>query len=284
MKNLIALLTRLLDALPQGRRLLGFSALAVVVLYWLARRSSRDSGRRSQPGRLGSNAGRVPRPEIAVKAGFHRVPAQHRVSLISNDAIFDGAELAAIDSAASSAAAALTLPPLRVLPSGLASVLELVRTCDVYIITQCSTDATEAAVRRALHEAGVFDAGQHADKVLFCETEVGRGAMARQLEPSLHIDSSAQVWVLFVVTFGRCEEWSLCCFSVYGVDSNAVGHQTVQGLAPFVPALLALRTPANVDHVERLAAAPHITAADDLSQYFILPQGNTHPPPPSAHE
>ena len=182
-------------------------------------------------------------------------------------------------------------------------MLELVRTCDVYIISkssaklpwlvmlrhaltgfgstaQCSTDATEAAVRRALHEAGVFDAGQHADKVLFCETEVGRGAMARQLEPSLHIDSSAQVWVLFVVTFGRCEEWSLCCFSVYGVDSNAVGHQTVQGLAPFVPALLALRTPANVDHVvlsrQHARKSGHMLSGRDkiMCHHFITHHGH----------
>ena len=88
------------------------------------------------------------------------------------------------------------------------------------------------------------------------------------------------VWVLFVATFGRCEEWSLCCFSVYGVDLNAVGHQTVQGLAPFVPALLALRTPANVDHVvlsrQHARKSGHMLSGRDkiMCHHFITHHGH----------
>ena len=62
--------------------------------------------------------------------------------------------------------------------------------------------------------------------------------MARQLEPALHIDSCAS---------------------------------SVQGLAPFVPAIAAVRTPANVEACDSLAMAPHITAIDNLAKYFQVP-------------
>lgn len=143
-------------------------------------------------------------------------------------------------------------------------MLELARTCDLYVITQCSSDATQDAVHRALCDNGVVDAGLNphvralplcarclvlkrvcacitslrVQKILFCETATGRGAMARQLEPALHIDSCGT---------------------------------TLHALAPFVPAMAAVRTPHNVEALDRLAVASHVTAIDDLSQYFMLP-------------
>lgn len=59
----------------------------------------------------------------------------------------------------------------------------------------------------------------------------------RQLEPALHIDSSCT---------------------------------TLQALAPFVPCLAGVRTPANAEALERLAMYPHIAAVDDMAQYFVL--------------
>ena len=338
-------------------RLLGFSLFALAVVYWLTRRSSR-SGRRPTPGRVGSEVVSAQTPTVALKPGFHRMPVQHKVSIISNDSLFDSTELSSIDAAANSAAAAASVPrALRILPSGLArstclplgpgmphcqcqrscmlkharpsmyawrwtcntgwpelqvvargvstslclfrpqrdmcktvvscitvlqdesvlpesqvlhcvaglaSVLELARTCDLYVITQCSSDATQDAVHRALCDNGVVDAGLNphvraipicarclvfeacvhfittlrVQKILFCETATGRGAMARQLEPALHIDSCGT---------------------------------TLHALAPFVPAMAAVRTPHNVEALDRLAVASHVTAIDDLSQYFMLP-------------
>ena len=61
--------------------------------------------------------------------------------------LFTHRELSAIDSDASSAAAAASMPvpsALRLLPSGLPSLLELARACDLYVITQCSSDASES--------------------------------------------------------------------------------------------------------------------------------------------
>ena len=109
--------------------------------------------------------------------------------------------------------------------------------CDLYIITQCSSDAAEEAVRAALLESGVVDAGLCHHKILFCETQIGRGAMARQLEPSLHIDSSAR---------------------------------TLQSLAPFVPLLLGVRTPENAEVLDHLLV-PNLTTVDDISDYFVRP-------------
>ena len=66
---------------------------------------------------------------------------------IIKSVIFTLRELSSIDSAASSAAAAASRPvpsALRLLPSGLPSLLELARACDLYVITQCSSDASES--------------------------------------------------------------------------------------------------------------------------------------------
>ena len=67
--------------------------------------------------------------------------------------------------------------------------------------------------------------------------------MARQLEPALHVDTSAS---------------------------------TLQALVPFVPALAAVRTPGNAEAVERLAVAPHVVAVDDLAHYFITGAARQH--------
>lgn len=236
------LLNRVLDALQSsqhGRRLLGFFVIALAVLYWLTRRYAR-SARRPNHGRLGAEAGSgALAPTVALSPGFQRVPMQQKVSVVSNDSIFDSLELSSIDSLGNSPAAVASDPcSLRVLPSARVSVLELARTCDLYIITQCSSDAAEDAVRHALRQEGFIDAGLHPHKILFCESEIGRGAMARQLEAALHIDSSTT---------------------------------TLTALAPFVPALAAIRTPANSWAVERLSMAPHITVVDHLAQYFLVP-------------
>jgi hypothetical protein len=60
--------------------------------------------------------------------------------------------------------------------------------------------------------------------------------MVRQLEPALHVDSSSS---------------------------------TLQALAPFVPSLAGVKTPANAEALELLAMASHVTAIDDMSQYFV---------------
>jgi len=94
--------------------------IALAVLYWLARRFVR-SARRPNQGRLGGEAASgAQHPAVALSPGFQRVPMQQKVSVLSNDSIFDSLELSAIDTAANASAAASSHPsPLRVLPSGL---------------------------------------------------------------------------------------------------------------------------------------------------------------------
>jgi len=90
MNNIMNLVNRILDAIQnsaQARRLLGFSVIALAVLYWLTRRSSR-SRRPNQGGRQSDDVQPDP-PTITLSPGFHRVPVQQKVSLITNDSIFD---------------------------------------------------------------------------------------------------------------------------------------------------------------------------------------------------
>lgn len=65
--------------------------------------------------------------------------------------------------------------------------------CDLYIIARVTSDEMETSVRKALRNAGAFEAGVDERKVLFCETQQGRVSMVRQIEPHLHIDNSTAV-------------------------------------------------------------------------------------------
>ena len=99
-------------------RLLGFGVIALAVLYWLTRRNSRTA-RRPNQGRLGGDVHSAPAPTVVLKPGFQRVPVQNKVSLVSNDSLFDSSELLSIDTTANSVAATATpSPELRILPSG----------------------------------------------------------------------------------------------------------------------------------------------------------------------
>jgi hypothetical protein len=66
---------------------------------------------------------------------------------------------------------------------------------DVYLITSCvPSDEAETAVRAALVSAGVLSVpGIDARRILICSTKMGCSAMCRQIEPVLHIESSAEV-------------------------------------------------------------------------------------------
>lgn len=64
----------------------------------------------------------------------------------------------------------------------------------VYVVTEVASDEGEEKVKAALRGAGLFADGLLDErKVLFCETALGRVSVARQLDPDLHVDESAQV-------------------------------------------------------------------------------------------
>ena len=80
----------------------------------------------------------------------------------------------------------------------------------IYLLCQVADDIGEAAVRAALEHAGIVASQQQQQqdqvakvnptplpppglppqRLLFCETEVGKTSLVRQLEPELHIDGT----------------------------------------------------------------------------------------------
>lgn len=73
-------------------------------------------------------------------------------------------------------------------------LLELSRSCDLYLMETVEDDESEERALIALDDAGLFKAGGLVkEKVLFCSTKNGRTSFVRQLEPDWHIDSSAEI-------------------------------------------------------------------------------------------
>lgn len=71
-------------------------------------------------------------------------------------------------------------------------LLEISRTCDLYLVSRVLDDESEAAVLAALDAVGVFSVGGvNRNKVLFCSSEAGRTSFVRQLEPDWHVDTAA---------------------------------------------------------------------------------------------
>ena len=84
----------------------------------------------------------------------------------------------------------------RVLPDAAAALRNIAAKADVYLVTTLpeDSDACEAATLEALKSGGVFaDGGCEQRKALFCATEDGRSAIARQLSPACHVDTSPKV-------------------------------------------------------------------------------------------
>jgi hypothetical protein len=64
----------------------------------------------------------------------------------------------------------------------------------VYILCQVSDDIGEAAVRAALEFSGIMGSNQGqipSQRFLFCDTEVGKMSLVRQIEPEVHIDGES---------------------------------------------------------------------------------------------
>lgn len=68
------------------------------------------------------------------------------------------------------------------------------RLFDLYVIVEVDDDQGEEAVKRALKAVGLFEQGLLDErKLLFCETDMGRVSVARQIESHLHVDESVAV-------------------------------------------------------------------------------------------
>lgn len=78
--------------------------------------------------------------------------------------------------------------------SQLAAALQrLAQEADLYIVAQVDSDDKEKMVMDAVkHRWQLLNHGVAECKVLFCETKVGRVAIARQIEPAIYIDRDEQ--------------------------------------------------------------------------------------------
>ena len=84
----------------------------------------------------------------------------------------------------------------RLFADAAATLLRLAQRADLYLLTTLpeDSDALEAATLAAMTSGGLFATGGcDKRKALFCTTEDGRSAMARQLNPSVHVDTSPKV-------------------------------------------------------------------------------------------
>ena len=83
-----------------------------------------------------------------------------------------------------------------IIKKALDQLINLSATSDVYLITQLDvdSDAREKEVMAALVAANLFGPDRlDRRKLLFCATEDGRCAICRQLEPTVHIETSSKV-------------------------------------------------------------------------------------------
>ena len=78
-------------------------------------------------------------------------------------------------------------------PDLVSTARSFARAFDLYLVVHVESDDAEAAVRDAVQAAGLFDAGLDERKLLFCETDLGKVSIARQLETHLHVDESVAV-------------------------------------------------------------------------------------------
>ena len=84
----------------------------------------------------------------------------------------------------------------RLFADAASTLKRLAQRADLYLLTTLpeDSDALEAATLKAMSSGGLFaEGGCDQRKALFCNTEGGRSAMARQLNPSVHIDTSPKV-------------------------------------------------------------------------------------------
>lgn len=84
----------------------------------------------------------------------------------------------------------------QLLPGAATALLRIAERTDVYLVTTLpeDSDELEAGVLCALEAGGLFGVGGcDRRKAMFCTTEDGRSAIARQLTPAVHVDTSTKV-------------------------------------------------------------------------------------------
>ncbi|XP_058098030.1 peroxisome biogenesis protein 22-like [Magnolia sinica] len=79
-------------------------------------------------------------------------------------------------------------------PSVVEVLLEISKSCDLYLMERILDDESGERALSALEDAGLFRTSSLIkDKVLFCSTENGRMSFVRQLEPDWHVDTNLEI-------------------------------------------------------------------------------------------
>ncbi|GLJ21394.1 hypothetical protein SUGI_0393890 [Cryptomeria japonica] len=112
-------------------------------------------------------------------------------------------------------------------PSVVDVLLEIAKSCDLYLIARVLDDQSEEKVISALDAVGVFTiGGLNRNKVLFCSTEAGRSSFVRQLEPDWHIDTNSEI-ISQLARFIRYQ-LHISTFGVGYIASNVFGSDSLE--------------------------------------------------------
>eukprot|EP01012_Entosiphon_sulcatum_P057633 TRINITY_DN81440_c0_g1_i1.p1 TRINITY_DN81440_c0_g1~~TRINITY_DN81440_c0_g1_i1.p1 ORF type:complete len:227 (-),score=26.66 TRINITY_DN81440_c0_g1_i1:9-668(-) len=74
-------------------------------------------------------------------------------------------------------------------PSEVSILQHLASACDLYFVARVDSDAEAEFIKSACEQCDLFKSGLQPCKVLFCSTLKGKQAIARQLQPSIYVDS-----------------------------------------------------------------------------------------------
>eukprot|EP01060_Flectonema_neradi_P002437 TRINITY_DN114_c1_g2_i1.p1 TRINITY_DN114_c1_g2~~TRINITY_DN114_c1_g2_i1.p1 ORF type:complete len:225 (+),score=26.04 TRINITY_DN114_c1_g2_i1:47-676(+) len=81
-----------------------------------------------------------------------------------------------------------TNPSLAFTDENKALLQNVAKTCDLHVVRLVNNEAEEKETLEILRQCGALEAGLKEHCVLFCETIVGKQAIARQLNPSIYIE------------------------------------------------------------------------------------------------
>uniref|UniRef100_A0A7S2FF64 Uncharacterized protein n=1 Tax=Pycnococcus provasolii TaxID=41880 RepID=A0A7S2FF64_9CHLO len=60
---------------------------------------------------------------------------------------------------------------------------------ELFLITHVDSDAAQESAQKSLKSSGISGTAIPPHRCLFCDTDVGRTALVRQLEPDVHVDA-----------------------------------------------------------------------------------------------
>lgn len=85
-------------------------------------------------------------------------------------------------------------PKVVIAPEAASPLRSIASKVELYVVVRVDDDDMEHAVTDAFASAGLFERGLlDRRKLIFCETDIGRISVARQLEPNVHIDENVEV-------------------------------------------------------------------------------------------